>query len=688
MISYNDLYYIKDGKPWCPVMGEYQYSRTDARYWREGLAKMKATGINTVASYVFWLHHEEVRNRFDFRGNRNLRKFLRQIKEAGMFMCLRIGPWVHAEARNGGFPDWIYNEKCELRSNDPLYMYYVERFFKELYKQCEGYMYSDGGPIFAIQVENEYSQWGVQTETRGDVHINALIEMLKKIGFDVPVYMATGWGEAAIGNAIPVWGMYAEQPWAQTCEEMPPNEGFLISSNPNDPDVGSDTGSKEMDFDIAKCKYPYSTVELGAGIQITKHRRPIISGVDNGAIALCKIASEASGIGYYVYHGGMNPIGALSSMQEYYRPGPIVAGFCSDLPEMNYDFQAAIGQYEKMHESAFELKLLNYFMQEFPTIQMHTRHFADNATDRVDYESMRYSLREDGESGFLFINNYVRRATMPDREIKEFAIDLGKECIVIPNLRIQNGEYVAFPLNMPLGEARMKWATATPLCILNGQDYVFWNESGTAEYTIEGKFDGKVIVLTKQEALRCFKFTIQGEEKLLIANGELYQTEKGLHLNCTEKPILKVYPDFKTPLHGLEKMGMEGDFAIYTAMFTEEKIQAQIIKEKDCGEYVDFTVSLDYGENPCENAFLYVDYAGDTLDLLVDGEKVNDHYYLGVDFEVGLRNYDFPKELTLRIYPLKEETKVYLERRPDFKNERALEIRRVYAQKEYRYIFR
>ena len=243
-------------------------------------------------------------------------------------------------------------------------------------------------------------------------------------------------------------------------------------------------------------------------------------------------------------------------------------------------------------------------------------------------------------------------------------------------------------LNMPLGGARMKWATATPLCILNGKDYVFWNEVGVAEYALEGTFNGKLITLTKQEALHSFKCTIQGEEKLLIVNGELYQTEKGLHLNCTEKPKLKVYPDFKTPLDGLERIGTEGDFAVYTATFAEGKIQAQVTAEKDCGEYVDFTVSLDYDEKPCENAFLYVDYVGDTLDLLVDGEKVNDHYYLGVDFEIGLRNYDFPKELTLRIYPLKEETKVYLEKRPDFKNGRALEIRRVYAQKEYRYIFR
>ncbi len=687
MISYNDLYYVKDGKSWFPISGEFQYSRADVRYWKEGIAKMKAQGIDVVASYAFWLHHEEIKGHFDFRGNRNLRKFLREIKEAGMLMCLRIGPWVHAEARNGGFPDWIYGENCKTRSNDPVYMSYVERYFKELYKQCDGYMYSQGGPIYAIQVENEYSQWGVQGEDISDNHINALIKMLKEIGFDVPVYCATGWGKAAIGDAIAVWGAYVEQPWDRTIGELPPLQPFLFSPNPNDENIGSEAGKITMDADIGKMRFPYSTVEISGGGQVTDHRRPILGGTEHGAVTMCRLGSEASTIGYYVFHGGMNPIGALTTMQEYFREGPLVPGFCSDLLEINYDFQAPISQYSKVREKAGEFKLCNYFAREFGVEQMRVKFFSDSPSDPTDLTSLRYSMRRKGNQGFLFINNYVRHYDLPCRDYKNFKVELESETITIPSIHLENKEYCAYPLNMPIRNAVLKYATATPFCTLNGKDYVFWTKDGKADYQIEGDFDGKIIILAKEEALKAYRFNYQGKERLFIAEGELYQTEDGLHLNTFEKPMLKIYPALEEEVAGLEKIGEEGDFGIYTAPFQAEEWSAEVVGVKDCGKYVDYEIAVKYSAGKKENGFLYIDFDGDTLELLIDGEKVNDHYYLGVDFEVGLRYYDFPKTVCARIYPLDENKIVYLQKIPTFKDGKAIGINKVYAKKETRYLF-
>lgn len=678
MITYDNICYYKDGLPWCPVMGEFQYSRTDWRYWKEGLAKMKATGINTVASYVFWLHHEEIKGKFNFRGNCNLRKFVREIKESGMLMCLRIGPWVHAEARNGGFPDWLYEEPCKRRSNDSLYMQYVERLFRELYKQCEGYMYKDGGPIFAIQVENEYAQWGKQSDDFGDVHINALIELLKKIGFDVPVYMATGWGQSAVGNAVSVWGAYAEAPWEMEYGELTPRFGYLISPNPNDCDIGSDTGKKKMDADISEITGPYSTVELGAGIQVTKARRPVISGADNGAITLCRLASGASGLGYYVYHGGMNPVGILTSLQEYrkdYQEGEeLDPGFCCDLPELNYDFQGAISQYVRIKESGLELKLWNYFVQEFPIVDMFVEYPEDNATQENDLQSLRYSVRERDGVGYLFFNNYVRHYDLPERNFKNFEVQASGEKIVFPQIRIKNKEYVAYPFNMKLGNALLKYATATPFCVLNGKDYVFWTTDGNADYCIEGNMDGKIITLTKSDALRAYKFHIDGQERLFIADGELYESEAGLRYVFSDNPKIKVYPPLKKTPEEFMRSGEENDFAVYTKSFQSEPIEARIISQKKTAEYTDYVVDIDYKLCASENVFLYVDYEGDRLDLCIDGEKVNDHFYMGVDFEIGLRHYNYPKQVCLRVYPLDEKTDIYVEKVPTYRNGKALNL--------------
>ena len=66
-------YLTLDGKPWLPVMGEFHFSRYPEPYWDEELAKMKAGGVQVVATYVFWIHHEEVEGRFDWSGRRDLR---------------------------------------------------------------------------------------------------------------------------------------------------------------------------------------------------------------------------------------------------------------------------------------------------------------------------------------------------------------------------------------------------------------------------------------------------------------------------------------------------------------------------------------------------------------------------------------------------------------------------------------
>ena len=83
-ITYDGQGLFEDGKPWLPVSGEYQYSRGDRRSWYKEIAKMKALGIDTVASYVIWIHHEEEEGVFDFSGNKSLREFVGEVAAAKM----------------------------------------------------------------------------------------------------------------------------------------------------------------------------------------------------------------------------------------------------------------------------------------------------------------------------------------------------------------------------------------------------------------------------------------------------------------------------------------------------------------------------------------------------------------------------------------------------------------------------
>ena len=65
----NTQYFTKNGKPFTIISGEVHFSRLPRERWRETILKMRACGINTVATYVFWNYHEEFMYIFDFCGN-------------------------------------------------------------------------------------------------------------------------------------------------------------------------------------------------------------------------------------------------------------------------------------------------------------------------------------------------------------------------------------------------------------------------------------------------------------------------------------------------------------------------------------------------------------------------------------------------------------------------------------------
>ena len=157
-ITYNSQYLMKDGRSWFPVMGEMHYSRYKEDLWEESLRKMKAGGLEIVSAYVIWLHHEEEKGVFDFSGCRNLKRFVELCGRVGIKVLLRLGPWVHGECRNGGFPDWVVDlgeAGVKLRSDDETYLSYVRRYWTQVAKQVKGQMDKDGGPIIGVQLENE-----------------------------------------------------------------------------------------------------------------------------------------------------------------------------------------------------------------------------------------------------------------------------------------------------------------------------------------------------------------------------------------------------------------------------------------------------------------------------------------------------------------------------------------------------
>src|SRR5918993_5593399 len=65
-------HFLLDGKPFQIIAGDMHYARVPRQYWRDRMRKMKAMGLNTLTTYVFWNLHEPSPGRFDFTGNLDL----------------------------------------------------------------------------------------------------------------------------------------------------------------------------------------------------------------------------------------------------------------------------------------------------------------------------------------------------------------------------------------------------------------------------------------------------------------------------------------------------------------------------------------------------------------------------------------------------------------------------------------
>jgi hypothetical protein len=173
-------------------------------------------------------------------------------------------------------------------------------------------MLKDGGPVVGIQLENEFGHCGGLHGEEGYRHIRELKRLAREAGFEVPLYTTTGWGGGIVvdGETLPVLGGYADAPWAQHVEPLPPSGMFTFQPLVPDTDIGADlrTGHP-LAFTYNVRENPFLTAELGGGLQVTHHRRPIVTAADVEAMTMVKLGSGANLLGYYMYHGGTNPRG-------------------------------------------------------------------------------------------------------------------------------------------------------------------------------------------------------------------------------------------------------------------------------------------------------------------------------------------------------------------------------------------
>ena len=696
--NFDNISLLRNGERWFPVMGEIHFSRYPKQFWHESLLKMKAGGVDIVSTYVFWIHHEEIEGEYDFTGSRDLRTFVKTCKEVGIKLWLRIGPWAHGEARNGGFPDWLLKKDFEPRTNDKKYFSLVEKWYRKIYEKVEGYFYSEENkenPIIGIQIENEYGHVGGLTNELGEIHMEKLTQMAKDIGFIVPFYTATGWGGAWTGGLIPVMGGYCDAPWDSRTTEIEPSGNYIFTYERNDHNIGSDHGIGEgTTFDYSK--FPYLTAELGGGLQMTKHRRTIPSPKDIGAMSLVKLGSGVNLLGYYMYHGGTNPDGKLTSLQESTE-----TGYPNDVPEKSYDFHAPVREYGQIAPVFREIKLLTLFVNEFGTELCYLPAVIpdDNPLKPDNTIGLRYSYRTDGKKGYVFINNYVRHQNMSEH--KEVEIPLPDKSGNLPPITIHSGEYLFLPFNMEFGNVTINSAYCSPLCILKDGTVVFYASEFSKrkkeffQFT-SNNINPKYLVISREDALNAWKLY---EGRLIISKNDIIQDKNGwITINGRGKECsLLVYPDFEEIPKGFKKnkkinMNIAEDlsdvnFTSYskdfnyfidnnTIIFNEiSSTEGKKVYKVDISALVKEFIEIK--ENtPLNDCFVKILYQGESAKLYSKNKKekilIADNFFSGIEYswEIGLKRFidsdiDF-SNLELEIFPLTSKDKIYFEKQIHF----------------------
>jgi len=373
-----------------------------------------------------------------------------------------------------------------------------------------------------------------------------------------------------------------------------------------------------------------------------------------------------------------------------------------------------------------------------------------------DARTLRWTVRTDGTSGFIFINNNQRGLKMPQKQL-QLSLNLPGGTRTIPQSPVEfgAGSYAIWPFNLYLGGPVLRYATAQLLCKLEGNAspcYVFFAPHGVdpelaldsaTAVSIEGPLgsredigwqivlrkltpgtnclltvksahgkEARILLLTEDEARQCFKTTIWGGQRLLMSADEVIPNGDSVELRSRDPEMaLEVFPNPETGRLG--DFRQDGVFTSYSLKAQAKQVQVQVSQVKAAGAAPKFVLGVHKTPLPPDDAafekiagvwhivipqtaldgtsevFLRIDYAGDAARAYVGDELIDDQFYYGPTWEIGLSRYApdvLQKGITLKIMPLAANDPVYIDPAHRLKagaNGQTLDLRGVTAEVEY-----
>lgn len=177
-----------DGEKFFLLSGDFHYFRTLPGGWKRRMELMKDFGITAITTYVPWNLHEPRRGEFCFTGHCDLDLFLTLAEEVGLKVIMRCSPYMCSEWDMGGLPSWLLKDRtlC-VRSSDPAFMQAVEDYNRVLCEVLRPHLYTRGGCIIFLGLENEYGSFGSDR-----AYLCLLRDNYRANGMDVPFLSANG----------------------------------------------------------------------------------------------------------------------------------------------------------------------------------------------------------------------------------------------------------------------------------------------------------------------------------------------------------------------------------------------------------------------------------------------------------------------------------------------------------------
>ena len=300
------------------LSGTLHYPRSTQGMWPYLMKKCADSHLNAVETYVFWNFHERIRNRFDFSGRLDLEHWCNLAADHGLYVILRLGPYICAETSYGGFPAWLREVPgIRMRTNNPPFQKEMERWIRQLRDYIDPLLAPNGGPIILVQLENEYSMIKDNYGDEGTKYLNWCGELGRSLELGVPLFMCVGASSGAIETINAFYG-----------------HEFISKQRENHPDQPALwTENWTGWYDIFG--YPHHV------------RSP-----ENLAYSVARfIAGGGTGVNYYPFYGGTN-----FNRESMY------------LQATSYDFDAPLNEQGFPTQKFCHIIKLNYILKQYADV--------------------------------------------------------------------------------------------------------------------------------------------------------------------------------------------------------------------------------------------------------------------------------------------------------------------------------